>query len=978
MPACAVCGYVTREEFKFCPECGAAAGPSNAEQRKTVTVLFCDLVASTVLGETTDAEVLRALLARYFKRMKEIVERHGGTVEKFIGDAVMAVFGAPVVHEDDAVRACRAAVEMREALLELEVDGRIGIATGEVVTGTEERLAAGDVVNIAARLQQAAQPGEALIGEETRVLVGVAADVEAIEALTLKGKAEPVPAYRLLAVHEAAEPGLEAIFVGRKRELAAIRQAWERVVADECCELMTIVGEAGVGKSRLIAEAISSLEGRLVQGRCLPYGEGITYWPVIEVIKQLDSLPSDPAAAASVRSLLRETEERTTAEEIAWAFRKLLEEHAPLVCVFDDIQWGEETFLDLVEHVALLSIGAPILILGLARRDLVERRREWPLALRLEPLPEAEVRELIPESLPNEARARIIRASGGNPLFVTEMVAMAAQSVGDVVVPPTLQALLAARLDQLKNEERSVLERGSVEGEIFHRGAVQALTGGRQVTPRLASLVRKGLIRADTAQIPAEDAFRFRHLLIRDVAYNSLPKAKRAELHERFAVWLDDRADELVELDEIMGYHLEQAARYKAELGQPHAGLAERAGDRLAAAGRRANSRGDTRAAAPLFERALEVTRPLRHDVHLELHLADVQQTWRRRAEVAEQAAERARAANDQVGEALAVVLAAHARFQFEDDASVDELERLADAALPLLEHAEDHVGLAWVWFLLGQGVFNVRGRCEEWAQAAEQALRHNQLTGDPSVGSGGLPNALLLGPRPADEALESLEAVLPEHPHPSTVLIRAELLAMLGRFEEAWALALPAAERFRELRGDATGENYLAEIAALAGEPATAVAHLRRWCDLLERHGSRALLSTSAPQLGRSLCALHRYDEAEPLAKLGRELGSEDDFATQMLWRQVQARVDASRGDHSKAQTLAREAVTMVEKTDRLSWQGDALCDLAEVLAAAGRTDEAAVALEQALERYERKKNLAMVAQVRPRLEELRQKMPT
>jgi len=322
--------------------------------------------------------------------------------------------------------------------------------------------------------------------------------------------------------------------------------------------------------------------------------------------------------------------------------------------------------------------------------------------------------------------------------------------------------------------------------------------------------------------------------------------------------------------------------------------------------------------------------------------------------------------------EALAVVLAAHARFQFEDDPSVDELERLAHAALPLLEHAEDHVGLAWVWFLLGQGVFNVRGRCEEWAQAAEQALRHNQLTGDPSVASGGLPNALLLGPRPADEALESLEAVLPEHPHPSTVLIRAELLAMLGRFEEAWALALPAAERFRELRGDATGENYLAEIAALAGEPATAVDHLRRWCDLLERHGSRALLSTSAPQLGRSLCALHRYDEAEPLAKLGRELGSEDDFATQMLWRQVQAQILAHRGEHSEAERLAREAVAIGAQTDALNLQGDALCDLAEVLVLAGRPKAAAEALEQALARYKRKKNLVMADRAQARLAEL------
>jgi class 3 adenylate cyclase/tetratricopeptide (TPR) repeat protein len=982
MGICPACGHENTGWAKFCEECATpiAVGPTAREQRKTVTVLFCDVTDSTALGESTDPEALRALLARYFELMKGIVESHGGTVEKFIGDAVMAIFGVPHVHEDDALRAVRAGCEMRDALPELGVQARIGLNTGEVVTGTEERLATGDAVNVAARLEQAAQPGEILIGEASYALVREVVEVEALEPLELKGKTEPVPAFRLVAVGEEATRRHDVAMVGRARELQALRNAFARAEDDRSCQLFTVLGTAGVGKSRLAYEFLNDIDAQVVRGRCLSYGEGITYWPVVEALNQLDALPSDPAAAASLRTLLRETKESTSAEEIAWAFRKLLEEQAqatPLVCVFDDIHWGEETFLDLVDHVALLSTGAPILVLCLARPELAERRPEWPVALRLEPLPEAEVHALIPGSVTDELRAKITHASGGNPLFVTEMVVMAVESEGDVAVPPTLQALLAARLDQLEDSERFVLERGAVEGEIFHRGAVQALSDGRPVTPRLAALVRKGLIRPDTAQLPGEDAFRFRHLLFRDVAYNSLPKAKRAELHERFAVWLDKRADELVELDEIVGYHLEQAARYKAELGQPGAGLNERAGDRLAAAGRRANSRGDRRTAAALFERALEMTRPRRLDVHLELDLADVQQTWRRRAAVAEQTAEQARASNDEAGEALALVLAAHARSHFEDDPSIDELERLAHVALPLLEHAEDHVGLAWVWFLLGDGVFKIRGHCEEWAQAAEQALRHTQLTGNPSVTSGGLPIALLLGPRPANEALDTLEAVLPEQPNPSTVLIQAQLLAMLGRFGEAWALALPAAEQFRELRGNAIGENHLAEIAALAGEHASAVDHLRRWCDLLQSQGDRALLSTYAPQLGRMLCALHRYDEAEPLAQLGGELGSEQDFATQMLWRQVQARVDAHRGEHASAERLARDAVAIGAQTDTLNLQGDALCDLAQVLAAADRPAEAATALEQALERYERKKNLAMLAQMRPKLEGLRKAAP-
>ncbi len=392
MLICTSCGHENGEGAKFCEECGVsfAAAPAQAqEQRKTVTVLFCDLTGSTALGETLDPERLRALLARYFERMKAIVERHGGSVEKFIGDAVMAVFGVPVLHEDDALRAVRAAVEMRDALPELGLQGRIGVMTGEVVTGTEERLATGDAVNVAARLEQAAQPGEVLIGEPTLALVRDAAEVEPIEPLELKGKAEPVPAYRLLRVRDAPERRHGELFVGRERELAILREAWERVRAEQRCELVTVVGDAGVGKSRLAAEALASIEATVVRGRCLPYGEGITYWPVVEVLKQLDLLPADEAAAVAIRSLLGETEAATSAEEIAWAFRKTLEQAAaerPLVVVFDDIQWGEETFLDLIEHVALLSSGASILLFCMARPELAERRPAWPVTLRLEPL----------------------------------------------------------------------------------------------------------------------------------------------------------------------------------------------------------------------------------------------------------------------------------------------------------------------------------------------------------------------------------------------------------------------------------------------------------------------------------------------------------------------------------------------------------------------------------------------------------------
>src|SRR6478672_6868850 len=475
MTVCAACGHELPEGAKFCLECGAPVAPAAAprEQRKTVTVLFCDLTGSTELGESLDSERLRALLARYFARMQAIVERHGGTVEKFVGDAVMAVFGVPVVHEDDALRACRAAVEMRDALPELGIRGRIGINTGEVVTGTEERLATGDAVNVAARLEQAAQPGEVLIGGPTLALVRDTAEVEPIAPLDLKGKSGPVDAYRLLRLHDAPERRHGHRFVGRERELEILREAWERVRAEGRCELVTVVGDAGVGKSRLALEVLASIEATIVRGRCLPYGEGITYWPVVEVLKQLALLPPDEVAAAAVRSLLGEAEAQTSPDEIAWAFRKTLEHAAanrPLAVVFDDIQWGEEAFLDLVEHVALLSAGAPILVVCMARPELTEHRSDWPVALRLDGLREDDIEALIPAGMRDESRRRIARAAGGNPLFVEEMLAVAADADGEMDVPPTLRALLGARLDQLDVAERRVLERAAVEGEVFHRG----------------------------------------------------------------------------------------------------------------------------------------------------------------------------------------------------------------------------------------------------------------------------------------------------------------------------------------------------------------------------------------------------------------------------------------------------------------------------------------------------------------------------
>ena len=976
MLICASCGCDNPIGAGFCNGCGVALAATAAtrEVRKTVTVLFCDLSGSTALGEETDPEALRALLARYFKRMTAIVESHGGTVEKFIGDAVMAVFGIPAAHEDDALRACRAAVEMRDALPELGIRGRIGVNTGEVVAGTAERLATGDAVNVAARFEQAAEPGQVLIGAETHALVHEAVVVEPVEPLTLKGKSEPVPAFRLLAVLAAPERSHVSRFVGRERELAEIVVAWERVRAKARCELLTVVGDAGVGKSRLVAEALAQAEGRVVRGRCLPYGEGITYWPVVDVLKQLDALPSDEAAASAVRSLLGESDVATSGDEIAWAFRKLLEEQAPLIVVFDDIQWGEETFLDLVESTALLSSDATILLLCMSRPELVERRPRWPATLRLEPLPPEEAEALIGDAVPGELRARIARAAAGNPLFISEMLAMAAVDA-QVEVPPTLKALLVTRLDQLDEAERTVLERGSVEGEIFHRGAVQALTPEEaQVTTRLAGLVRRELIRPDRAQLAGEDGYRFRHLLIRDAAYAALPKAVRADLHARFAAWLDEHGQALVERDEIIGYHLEQAARYHGELGQAEPSLALGAGDRLLSAGRRALDRGDERPAARLLERALTLTRPYRLDVHGEIELAAAH--WgepERSARIAEEAAARADKAGDETGAALARALAA-SHLVFVGSVSIDELEALLLEARRRLEKTEDHLGLYYVWSALGYGVANGRGRADDWAIASEQARRHIRCAGRSSPRPVDLGVSIVVGSRPADEALETVERWLAEARSPYVLLTRAWLLAMLDRSEEAWQDALEADAKARELSDIRWPDWWLAELSILDGDYEDASRRLRIVCDWLEATDQLAFLEGYLGRLGRSLCMLGRFDEAEHAAERARSLeetlgGSYPDF----IWRQVLARVHAHRGEMAEAERLAREAVAGSEQTDLLSEQCLTHCDLGEVLAAAGRYDEAEAALEHALELCERKKNLALARRIRERLEELR-----
>jgi class 3 adenylate cyclase/tetratricopeptide (TPR) repeat protein len=1004
--SCPTCGRELEGDFAFCPYCGAtltAKAPPSREQRKVVSVLFCDVTGSTELGEQLDPEALRTLLARYFEQMKAIVERHGGSVEKFIGDAVMAVFGVPVVHEDDALRAVRAAVEMRDAFPALGCEGRIGVTTGEVVTGTMERLATGDAVNLAARLEQAAAPGEVLIGDATFRLTRDAVEVEAVAPLALKGKSEPVIAHRLISVRgdEAFARRLDTPMVGRETELGRLRDAFGQAMRDRSCQLFTVLGPAGIGKSRLLLEFLAAREDALIlRGRCVPYGEGITYWPVVEVAKQLPAAAFDGAGTEAIAALLRDEDVATSREEIAYAFRKLLESVAaerPVVCVFDDIHWGEETFLDLVEHIADLSRDAPILVLCSARPELLDRRPGWAggkvnaTTVLLEPLRPEDADALI-ESLGHVDATladRIRDAAEGNPLFVEQMVALVKESGnGDVTVPPTIQALLAARLDQLEPSERAVLERGSVEGRVFHRRAVEALApDDTGVVTRLTSLVRKELVRPDKPVFSGDDAFRFRHMLIRDAAYDALPKAVRAELHERFAEWLESHGRDLLEFDEIVGYHLEQAYGYRRELGasaEEGGALAERAGGYLSNAGRRASARGDAPAAVRLLRRAAALL-PTESSARLKLlpslgeALTEVG-SWDDARVLLTEAAETARKIGDRGAAAAAAVALVYVDLHTDAGASHAKARAQLERAISVFEELDHTPGLVLA--------FRTAARIRVWAgetaraiEEMERAARLAEESGDRMQARAilsGIVGALTYGPASVDDVREKLDELEPRielatREHVALLRTRALLDAMQGRFDDARGRIADADTAARELGLEmvrAAGVLRAAgEIELLAGDTAAAERAFREAYETLERGQDWGHLASVAPLLALALLAQGRTDEAERPLELTSRWILDDDSDAQITFLRARARLAALKGDPADAEALARRAVERATKGDDLNAHGAALVDLAEALQLRGRRDEATAALRDALGLYERKGNVVAAQHTRQRL---------
>jgi predicted ATPase/class 3 adenylate cyclase len=1032
MVTCSRCGQENPEGFAFCGACGAplAAEEPARDVRKTVTVVFSDVTGSTALGERLDPESLRRVMGRYFDEVESVVESHEGTVEKFIGDAVMAVFGIPVLHEDDALRAVRAAAEMRDRLTtlneELERDWgvtiavRTGVNTGEVVAGDGsegQRFATGDAVNVAKRFEEAAPAGEILLGETTYRLVRDAVEVEPTEPLELKGKSEPLPAFRLVML-AGDVPGhvrrLDSPMVGRGRELAALEQAYQRAVGERACHLFTVLGAAGVGKSRLVAEFLERVgnEATVMRGRCLAYGEGITYWPLAEALRGRygDDTVAGIEGALSGDEVSLITERIAAAidlggspgapDETAWAVRRLFEAEGqarPLVVLFDDLQWADSTFLDLVEHMADWARDAPILLICLARPEFLDERPSWgggkfnATSALLERLNDVDAAELVANllgraQLDDTVRDRIMSAAEGNPLFVEEMLAMliddglltrndgawvAADDLSQITVPPTIHALLAARLDRLGRDERSVIERGSVEGKVFHRGAVAQLSTDalrESVWNHLQTLVRKELIRPDQTDLPGEDAFRFRHLLIRDAAYEAMPKELRAELHERFADWLEQLgAEHLAERDEIIGYHLEQAYRYRTELApvdDEAQKLALRAGERLAGAATRAVRRSDVEATIGLTERALTML-PEQHELRGRL-LSELGSSYRERGDLdaAQQAFERGLFAASESGDRAAVALieARMAALATTRGGLMDESLAVLRSRTEELERLGDEEGLAQALYLLGMHIGWTDG---DPTDALEHGARIARELGNLRLEAAcidWLSIDAFWYDASVDEALKLCSRLL-DRPNVGSeasrlLVIGGNFKRMGGREEEGWADVEDGTSRLLEL-GRMVDAHALAMATAcvslLAGRYDEAERTIMPGYEALKAYGEAGYLSTISAVAGIALAGQGRYDEAEPFVDEARAIGAEDDVSTQSYWRAGQARILAGRGDYEPACRVVEESLPLT--VARRVFDTALLCgEAAQVYLLAGRAVEAKDMLEQALIAREKK----------------------
>jgi len=965
------------------------------------------------------------VLRRYYRAARDVFERHGGTVEKFVGDAVLAVFGVPTSHEDDALRAVRAAVALRGGVAELNTQleqahgvalrTRMGVNTGEAIAGEPESgqsFATGYAVNIAAKLQQAAPVGEILVGAATYRLVQDAVTAEPIAPLELGGAAAPIPAFRIAEVDPEA-PGvarnLEAPLVGRSDELAALRDAFGAAKDAGACRLAIVIGEAGIGKSRLAAELAALLEGEgtVLIGRCVSYGEGATYLPVAEVVRRLVPdgsevgiaalLPDDADArlvARRIRELLGWAEGAPPPGEGFWAVRRLLEAvgHArPLLLVLEDVHWAEPTLLDLVDHLAEHA-AAPMLVLCLARPDLLESRPSWEARVlsRLAPLSDEESAELVDNlaDVPAETRARIVAVAEGNALFVEQLHAHAVEAGETALagIPPTIDALLASRLDRLPEPERAVLERAAVVGREFWRGAVDDLSE-RSAQAELEALAGKGFVRPARSLLEGEKALAFHHVLIRDVAYAGITKERRSKLHERVAAWLDAREPGW---DELVGYHLEQAYRLRAELAPVDEGalaLAEAAGGRLAAAGIRAWKRADAPATVNLLGRARTLLPVGERRGEVLCELAVALRSVGDGAAVVETLEEALRDASAM--KARRVVLRARVEIAHAGlygvgalRAAPEDVLDVTSSAIPVLEEMGDERALARTWLAVGD-VHCMRVNNRAWGEAATTALRHYRRSGwSASVCFSSQAAALFYGRVPVPEAIRRCLELLDDagddrHAVASVSLFTAGLHAMQRRFAEARRLADQAGATFEasgaRLTLAAAHSAMRAEIERLAGDLPAAEAILRGSCEELDAMGQRAYLAIRAAQLADVLCDQGRLEEAHAQAQIAERNRMESDPIFEVHRLSVRARLLARGGVGKEAEASARRAVALLAETDAVNQRAKSLLDLADVLRVGGQSSEEIPKLiAQARRLFSRKGNLVGAYRARSLVDEL------
>ena len=692
MPTCANCGEDNPERFRFCGVCGnplvAEELAPTEEERKVVSVLFVDLVGFTARSDQADPEDVRATLRPYHAMLKREIERYGGTVEKFIGDAVMAVFGAPVAHEDDAERAVRAALRIAEAVpelnetnaaLELQIRGAVNTGEAVVTLGARpergEGIVTGDVVNTASRLQNVAPVGGVVVGEMTYRATGTAIEYAELDPVQVKGKAEPIPIWQALGARSRFTVEVETSptpFIGREDDLALLQQTFSRTLRESSAQLVTVTGEPGVGKSRLIGEFSSWIDDRPEiiswrHGRCLPYGEGITFWALGEIVKaQAGILESDaPDEASAKLSLAVETVVEEPAERDwvkarlaplvgttgdlgtaagrtesfkAWTtFLEALASARPLILVVEDLHWADDAMLEFVEYVVEWATAVPLLVICTARPELYERRQDWgggkrnSTTISLSPLTDTDTAALLEAllaetRLPEQVQTALLERAGGNPLYAEEFVRMIAdrgilERRGGAVVldqdaefelPDSVQALIAARLDTLPAERKSLLQDAAVVGKVFWSGAVAAMSGVQEddARTRLHELARKELVRpVRSSSVRDQEEYSFWHVLVRDVAYSQIPRAARVTKHRAAAAWIEELAGERIEDHaELLAHHYTEALRLSRAVGGDGelAELEAAAARTLVMAGDRA-LRLDVGTAEAYYQRALEL-----------------------------------------------------------------------------------------------------------------------------------------------------------------------------------------------------------------------------------------------------------------------------------------------------------------------------------------------------------------------------------